>query len=135
MTNKKKWYKELEEAREWISEFLRDFGIALIAGSIMASAIDYRYWYSLIFGLLFLYASSSFKFGKRVKMTKKEFERIDYMILILTFSVIAMGGILFFFQRESLPYFVIFLGVWIGVGRKSIHSAIMRIIKRIIKLK
>jgi hypothetical protein len=66
-------------------------------------------------------------------MTKKEFEEklkhVDYMILIITFSVIVMGCILFFFQRESFPYFIIFLGVWIGVGRKNIHSAIMRIIK------
>jgi hypothetical protein len=133
MVNKKRWYEELEKARIWISEFLRDFGIALIAGSSMASAIDYRYWYSLIFGLLFLYTSLSFKFGKRVRVTKKEFEEklkhIDYMVLTITFSMIVIGVILFFFQPQSLVYFSIFFGVWIWVVRKSIYSAITRIIK------
>jgi hypothetical protein len=133
MRDKKKWYRELEEARIWISDFFRDFGIALIAGSLMASAIDYRYWYSLIFGLLFLHISTSFKFGKRKKMTEEKmrqaFRYVNQVILAETFFLAIIGIFLYFLHFESFLFFLIFFGVWIYSLRKFIKFAIREIVK------
>lgn len=122
-----KWEKELEEWIEWISEFLRDLGVASITGGITLSILDYKYWLFIIFGLLSLRTSVSLKFGKDVKISKQQIEKkikkIKRVLLVEVLFFLAMGVILFFTNFNVFIFFLLFLAVWLWlflqvVGKK-----------------
>jgi len=89
-----------KENKDWISELFRDFGVGIIAGSIMLSYLTIQYWYFTFIGMIFLFLSVYLK-----NLPSKSYKDIERKIYIISIAFVAIIGMYFSFKKQIVPFF------------------------------